>query len=60
VIEGRELNAEPLSRIEANRLAKGEPVSAATPQSPPPKRKPAAAAQSAPQPALVAGLRAEP
>lgn len=63
VIAGHKLNAEPLTRAEADRLAH-EPVKPAAklpPREappPPPKRKPAP--QSAPQPAPVADLRAEP
>jgi hypothetical protein len=63
VIAGHKLNAEPLTRAEADRLAH-EPVKPAAklpPREaplPPPKRKPAA--QSAPQPAPAIDLRAEP
>jgi hypothetical protein len=63
VIAGHKLNAEPLTRAEADRLAH-EPVKPAAklpPREappPPPKRKPAA--QSAPQPAPMADSRAEP
>jgi hypothetical protein len=63
VIAGHKLNAEPLTRAEADRLAH-EPVKPAAklpPREappPPPKRKPAA--QSAPRPAPVADLLAEP
>ena len=63
VVAGHKLNAEPLTRAEADRLAH-EPVKPAAklpPREappPPPKRKPAA--QSAPQPAPAIDLRAEP
>jgi hypothetical protein len=62
VVAGHKLNAEPLTRAEADRLAH-EPVKPAAklpPREappPPPKRKPAA--QSAPQPAPAIDLRAE-
>jgi hypothetical protein len=59
VIEGRQLNDRPLTRAEADRLAKGSSVSAA-----PPHEKgasqgpPLPAAQSTPQPAPAVDLRA--
>jgi hypothetical protein len=62
VIAGRRLNDEPLTRAEADRLAKSSPAKAPRAgvevSPPPPKRKPAAA--SAPRPAPAVDLRAEP
>jgi hypothetical protein len=55
VIEGRQLNAEPLTRVEADRLAH-EPVkpAAKAPEapSPPPKRKPAVQSATTVAPAV--------
>jgi len=59
VIAGHKLNDTPLTKAEADRLAR---ASTAPPTSTPPKpqRKPAPAVQSAPQPAPAVDLRAEP